>query len=51
MNELGLGPPLADFTGSFSGGFYGANAAEAGGIFNFASEDNEGRCIPRRFWW
>ena len=30
-----------DFTGSFSGGFYGAKAAEAGGIFDFASEDNE----------
>ena len=29
------------FTGTFSGGFYGAKAAEAGGIFNFASEDNE----------
>ena len=29
------------FTGSFSGGFYGAKAAEAGGIFAFTSEDAE----------
>ena len=27
----------ADFEGSFSGGFYGSKAAEAGGIFDFAS--------------
>ena len=27
------------FTGSFSGGFYGAKAAEAGGVFDFTSED------------
>ena len=29
------------FTGKFSGGFYGAKAAEAGGIFDFTSEDAE----------
>ena len=29
------------FTGSFSGGFYGAKAAEAGGVFDFTSEDQE----------
>ena len=29
------------FTGSFSGGFYGAKAAEAGGVFAFTSEDKE----------
>ena len=29
------------FTGSFSGGFYGAKAAEAGGVFAFTSEDAE----------
>ena len=29
------------FTGSFSGGFYGAKAAEAGGVFAFTSEDQE----------
>ena len=28
------------FTGSFSGGFYGTKAAEAGGIFDFASDDD-----------
>ena len=28
----------ASFEGSFSGGFYGSKAAEAGGIFDFASE-------------
>ncbi len=27
------------FTGSFSGGFYGAKVAEAGGVFDFMSED------------
>ena len=27
------------FTGTFSGGFYGAQAAEAGGIFDFTSKD------------
>ena len=31
----------AKFTGSFSGGFYGKQAAEAGGIFDFTSEDAE----------
>ena len=30
-----------EFTGSFSGGFYGAKAAEAGGVFAFTSEDQE----------
>ncbi len=29
------------FMGEFSGGFYGAKAAEAGGIFDFTSEDAE----------
>ena len=29
------------FTGSFSGGFYGAKAAEAGGVFDFTSEDSK----------
>ena len=29
-----------EFTGSFSGGFYGAKAAEAGGVFDFTSEDD-----------
>ena len=29
------------FTGSFSGGFYGTKAAEAGGVFDFTSEDAE----------
>ena len=29
------------FTGSFSGGFYGKQAAEAGGIFDFTSEEAE----------
>ena len=39
----------ADFEGSFSGGFYGAKAAEAGGIFDFASEDNEGGAFRGAF--
>ena len=36
----------ADFEGSFSGGFYGA---EAGGVFDFASEDNEGGAFRGAF--
>ena len=39
------------FTGSFSGGFYGAKAAEAGGIFDFTSEDAGRRCVPWGLWW
>ena len=30
-----------EFTGSFSGGFYGSKAAEAGGIFDFTSDGAE----------
>ena len=30
-----------EFTGSFSGGFYGTKGAEAGGVFAFTSEDQE----------
>ena len=30
-----------EFTGEFSGGFYGTKAAEAGGVFAFTSEDQE----------
>ena len=30
-----------EFTGKFRGGFYGIKAAEAGGIFDFTSEDQE----------
>ena len=37
MYNLGTGK----FTGTFSGGFYGAKAVEAGGIFGFTSEDAE----------
>ena len=37
-NSLGLTPKAA-FTGSFSGGFYGAAAAEAGGVFDFTSKE------------
>ena len=39
-NEHGL-TPGGDFDGAFSGGFYGAKAAEAGGVFDFSS-DNSG---------
>ena len=31
----------ADFTGTFNGAFFGSQAAEAGGVFNFNSEDND----------
>ena len=30
-----------DFTGNFHGGFFGDRAAEAGGVFDFRSDDNE----------
>ena len=33
--------PAAKFAGSFSGGFYGKQAAEAGGVFDFTSDDAE----------
>ena len=39
-NDYGL-TPGGDFEGAFSGGFYGAKAAEAGGVFDFSS-DNSG---------
>ena len=39
----------ATFTGSFSGGFYGTKNAEAGGIFDFASEGNEGGAFVGAF--
>ena len=39
----------ADFDGSFSGGFYGAKGAEAGGVFDFASEDDEGGAFRGAF--
>ena len=37
MHGLNAG---GDFTGEFSGGFYGPGAVEAGGIFDFSSEDD-----------
>ena len=30
-----------DFTGSFSGGFFGPSAAEAGGVFDYESKENK----------
>ena len=40
-NDYGLTPGGA-FEGAFSGGFYGPKAAEAGGVFDFSSDDNSG---------
>ena len=37
------------FTGSFSGGFYGKQAAEAGGIFDFTSKDAEAGAFSGAF--
>ena len=37
-NEYGLNAG-GNFTGTFSGGFYGDKAVEAGGVFDFTSED------------
>ena len=39
----------ADFTGSFSGGFYGEKAAETAGVFSFSTEDNEGGAFTGAF--
>ena len=39
----------ADFEGSFSGAFYGAKGAEAGGVFDFASDDGEGGAFRGAF--
>ena len=47
-NEYGLTSKAA-FTGSFSGGFYGASAAEAGGVFDFTSKDAEGGAFRGAF--
>ena len=40
MSEHGLDAD-GEFTGTFSGGFYGSKAAEAGGIFDFTSKGAE----------
>ena len=39
----------ADFTGEFNGAFFGSKAAEAGGVFAFATEDNEGGAFTGAF--
>ena len=44
LNATGLPGGLAtadDFMGSFSGAFFGPKAAEAGGVFDYASKDNK----------
>ena len=37
--DLAVSADGSKFTGSFSGGFFGAKAAEAGGVFDYTSED------------
>ena len=49
-NTLGLNA-AADFTGTFGGGFYGAQAAEAAGVFDFTSKDAEDGEFPWRLRW
>ena len=39
-NTYGL-DSTGDFEGTVNGGFYGPEAGEAGGVFDYASEDNE----------
>ena len=39
----------ADFTGAFNGGFFGSKAAEAGGVFAFATEGNKGGAFTGAF--
>ena len=41
--------PDAKWTGELSGAFYGAQAIEAGGVFSFATEDNEGGAFTGAF--
>ena len=42
MNELAGGlANTDDFTGSFSGAFFGPSAAEAGGVFDYESKENK----------
>jgi hypothetical protein len=38
-----------DFTGSFRGAFFGAQAAEAGGVFDYASKDNKNGAFTGSF--
>ena len=39
----------ADFTGEFNGAFFGSQAAEAGGVFAFETEGNEGGAFTGAF--
>ena len=39
----------AKFDGSFSGGFFGTLAAEAGGVFDFSTKDNKGGAFRGAF--
>ena len=39
----------ADFHGSFNGAFFGSRGAEAGGVFDFASDDGEGGAFRGAF--
>ena len=39
----------ATVTGTFNGGFFGAEAAEAGGVFSFASKDNKNGAFTGAF--
>ena len=39
----------AKFNGSFSGGFFGTLAAEAGGVFDFSTKDNKGGAFRGAF--
>ena len=39
----------ADFKGTFHGGFFGSKAAEAGGVFAFATKDNKGGAFTGAF--
>ena len=44
-----LDPDADNFIGNFNGGFFGSGAAEAGGVFAFATEDNEGGAFTGAF--
>ena len=41
--------PTADFEGTLNGAFFGSKAAEAGGVFDFASDDGKGGAFRGAF--
>ena len=49
IDSTDLAADADDFTGTFNGGFFGSKAAEAGGVFAFATKDNKGGAFTGAF--